>query len=52
MQEAQKYEKQLTSQDAAKPAFVPPQDWQWNPARRQYRDPSGKIYDASGNPVK
>lgn len=35
-----------------KPAFVPPPDWQWNPARRQYKDPAGKIHDASGNLVK
>jgi len=33
------------------PAFVAPKDWQWSASRRQYRDPDGKIYDASGKPV-
>lgn len=33
------------------PAFVPPRDWRWNPARRQYMDPNGTIYDASGKRV-
>ena len=32
--------------------FVPPNNWQWSPSRSQYRDPSGVLYDVSGNKVK
>lgn len=40
----------VTVQDA--PAFKPPSNWQYSPSRDQYRDPSGKLYDRSGKPVK
>jgi hypothetical protein len=34
------------------PAFVPPSGWEWNPARKQYRNPAtGEIYDAAGKRV-
>jgi hypothetical protein len=32
-------------------AFVPPPNWEWSPSRRQYRDPDGHIYDASGKRI-
>jgi hypothetical protein len=34
------------------PAFVAPSNWEWSASRRQYRDPFGNLYDASGNKVK
>lgn len=40
----------VTVQDA--PAFKPPANWQYSASRDQYRDPSGKLYDRSGKPVK
>jgi hypothetical protein len=34
-------------------SFTPPPTWEWNAARRQYRDPAtNTIYDASGKKVK
>lgn len=39
-------------QPAGAKTFVPPNNWQWSPSRQQYRDPSGGIYDVSGNKVK
>jgi hypothetical protein len=34
------------------PAFVAPPGWEWNPARKQYRNPAtGEIYDAAGKRV-
>lgn len=33
-----------------RPAALPP-GTQWSPSRQQWRDPSNKLYDASGNPV-
>lgn len=35
----------------SRPASVP-QGAQYSPSRQQWRDPSGKIYDATGNPVQ
>lgn len=32
------------------PAGLPPTS-QWSPSRKMWRDPSGKLYDASGKPV-
>jgi hypothetical protein len=32
--------------------FTPPANWQWNPGRKQYRDPAGNLYDKDGKPVK
>jgi len=32
-------------------AFTPPAGWQFSPSRKQYRDPSGKLYDANGKPL-
>jgi len=43
---------EVIDQPAGAKPFVPPNTWQWSPSRQQYRDPSGKIYDVSGKPVK
>jgi hypothetical protein len=31
--------------------FVPPTNWQWSPSRQQYRDPQGRLYDVTGEPL-
>lgn len=40
------------TQPAGAKTFVPPANWYFNPARQQYRDPQGQLYDVSGNKVK
>lgn len=32
--------------------FRPPLNWQFNAAKKQYRDPAGNLYDVEGKPVK
>jgi len=40
-----------TAAPPPRPATVPPGS-QYSPSRKMWRDPSGKIYDAAGNPVQ
>lgn len=43
----------FTGTTGAPGAFVPPSNWEWNEAKRQYRDPAtGYLYDFRGTRVK